>query len=321
MLVSKTPLRISFFGGGTDYPEFFDRYSSSVISTTIDKYVYVTLDKKKIFDEKYKIFYSKFQSCNEHNEIEHPVIRETLKYLKISDPLEFHVITSLPSRSGTGSSSSFSVGLLNLLHTYLGKKVSKKDLADMAIMLEKDILNENVGIQDQIAASYGGLNNIEFSKDGYKVTPIEIDTNEFQKNFLMFFTGKVRYASQILEEQIEKTKSRENDENLFAMRDIAFEAKKLIEQENFDDFGHLLDKTWALKKTLSSKVSNSEFDSIYNTAKLNGALGGKVLGAGGGGFFLFYCPKTKQNQLRKALDSLIEIEFNFTNQGSMVEEI
>ncbi len=324
MIISKTPVRISFFGGGTDYPEYFNEYGGCVLSTTIDKYVYITINKiGGLLDDKYRIAYKKIELCNSISEIEHPSVRETLRYLNIIDGLDINIFSDLPARTGLGSSSSFTVGLLNALYAYEGKVKSKLDYAKEAIYIEKEILNENVGVQDQLAAACGGLNYMKLSSSGYEVNPIILSKERklvLDSNLLLYYTGISRFATEVLTEQIEKTKERKVMVELKDIYNMVQDGIKILSDDSIplSDFGNLLDKTWQAKKKLSSAISNGPIDEMYEIAIKSGALGGKLLGAGGGGFFLFYVNKENQEPFREKMENFIEIPFSFEEEGSRI---
>jgi D-glycero-alpha-D-manno-heptose-7-phosphate kinase len=322
MIISKTPFRISFFGGGTDYPVWYKEHRGAVLSTTIDKYCYITLRYlPPFFPHKHRIVYSKIEMVKDVNEILHPAVKAVLNYFKINEGVEIHHDGDLPARTGLGSSSAFTVGLLNSLYALNGKRVSKNQLTKEAIYLERDVLKENVGAQDQTAAAYGGLNKIYFSGDDeIKVEPIAIEKariKELESHLMLFFTGLSRTASEIAKTQIENTPQKQKE--LFLMYQMVDEAISILsEKRDILDFGRLLNETWKLKRGLSDKISNSEIDKIYETAMKAGALGGKILGAGGGGFILFFASPEKQPKIKEALKNLLEVNFNFENNGSQI---
>ena len=323
MIITKTPFRISFFGGGTDLNAWFRNNGGAVISTTIDKFCYVTCRKlPKFFDYDHRFVYSKVEEVNKISEISHPAIKGILNYLNWNKGIELHYHGDLPARSGLGSSSSFTVGMLNCLAALEGKHMSKFELASTAIKIEQEILMENVGLQDQIAASYGGFNKIEFyNENAFKVTPIILSAerlNELQDNLLLFFTGISRFASEIEKSKIDILHTKNIE--LSKMHDMVNISIDILTNSNINlvDFGLLLNEGWMYKKSLSNLVSNNEIDSIYNTAMTAGAVGGKILGAGGGGFILFYVPKEKQLNVIKKLEKLTHIPFKFENYGSTV---
>jgi len=322
MIISKTPVRVSFFGGGTDYPDYFKVHGGAVLSTSIDKYIYIAVRRMTgIFDVKYRIVYSKLELCNDVEEIQHPVVRECIKHMKIEGGLEINIISDLPARTGIGSSSSFTVGLLHALHALLGNAVSKDQLAREAIYVEQTLLNERVGVQDQLAAAHGGLNYIRFEKNGdLNVSPIEIPVerlNQLQNNLIMFYTGVSRFAHQVLEEQIKNIKENKITSNMQQIRLMVDEGFNILkDDDNLDRFGELMHQAWMAKRGLSSAISNDFLDDIYNRAKKAGAVGGKLLGAGGGGFFVFYVPDTMKSKVSEALHDLHEIPFRFEDEGT-----
>lgn len=331
MIISRTPHRISFFGGGTDYPDWYLEYGGKVLGAAIDKYCYISLrELPPFFEHKYRIIYSKIETVVNIDEIVHPSVRETLKYfqntLRYFDGnigFEVHHDGDIPARSGMGSSSSFTVGLVNSLYALAGKVASKENLFKEAIHIEQDLIKENVGSQDQVWAAVGGLNYIEFLQNGkIIVKPIimkENLLNAFSNKFMLFFTGLSRYASEVAGDKIKNLHKRK--EELFRMTELVDEAYKIITSEKENDiaeFGKLLNETWLLKRKLSNKVTNGEIDSIYETAVKNGAVGGKLLGAGAGGFILFYVEPENQNRVKEALKNLLQVPFNFDFTGSEI---
>jgi len=323
MIITKTPYRISFFGGGTDLNQWFSQNGGAVISTSIDKYCYISCRYlPKFFDHKYRFVYSQIEDVLEINDIKHPAIKGLLNHLNWKEGIELHHDGDLPARSGLGSSSSFTVGMLNALYAIRGKHISKIELAKQAIHVEQKILKENVGCQDQIAAAYGGFNKIEFyGNDSFKVFPIIISEdrlNKLQNNLLLFFTGISRFASEIEKSKIVNFNSKKIElTKMHEMVDFSIEIL-VNKNKDIDDFGRLLNEGWQYKKSLSNLVSNNEVDEIYETAIKAGALGGKLLGAGGGGFILFYAPQEKQAAIIKDLKHLIHVPFKFENSGSTV---
>ncbi len=327
MIISKTPVRVSFFGGGTDYPDYFNVHGGAVLSTSIDKYIFVTVKAMKgIFDFKYRIAYSKLELCNEVDEIQHPVVRECIKFLEIPNGLEISIISDLPARTGIGSSSSFTVGLLHALYTLKGKQVSKEQLATEAIYVEQTLLNERVGVQDQLAASYGGLNYMRFEPGGKLVVePITIPTEKLaalQNNLMMFYTGVSRFAHQVLEEQIKNIKENKITQDMVRIRQMVEDGLEILKtEEDLTRFGELMHEAWMAKRGLSSAISNDFLDDIYNRARQAGAIGGKLLGAGGGGFFVFYVPDDKKETVSNVLNDLHQIPFQFENEGTSIIHI
>ncbi len=321
MIITKTPFRMSFFGGGTDMPEYFNKYGGSVISTSFDKYVYVTVRHlPRFFDYSTEIVYSKTERVKSIDDIAHPMVRNAIK---MCDMHELHISydADLPARSGLGTSSTFAVGLLNAFNCLKGKHRSKKELADDAIYLERTLCEEAGGWQDQIAASFGGLNRIDFKDDTYTVNPIIINPDRkkaLDENLLLFFTGFTRLSSDI--QKTTKLSLEEKHKQLEEMVRLVDDAQDVLEnkERDLDDFGRLLDKTWRLKRQTGANISKASIDSYYEKGLEAGALGGKLLGAGGGGFLLFYVPKDKQDDVKKALSDLMEVPFNFENSGTRV---
>jgi D-glycero-alpha-D-manno-heptose-7-phosphate kinase len=323
MIITRTPFRISFFGGGTDYPVWYRKYGGAVLSTTINKYCYITCRYlPPFFEHKHRIVWSKIELVSHANEIVHPVVREALKFLGIKNGVEIHHDADIPARSGMGSSSAFTVGLLNALYTLLDRSVTKYQLARDAIYIEQEILKENVGSQDQTAAAFGGFNKIIFGgPTEIEVIPLAISAERLrflQDRLLLFFTGFSRNASEIAASQIKNTPQKEKE--LTAMMKLVDQAAKLLSDENkdLDEFGYMLDETWKLKRTLSNAISTPLIDEIYDKAIKAGALGGKLLGAGGGGFMCFYVRPEKQQDVKEALKNFLHVPFRFENQGSQV---
>lgn len=320
MIISRTPYRMSFFGGGTDYNPYFEKYGGSVISVTINKYCYVTLRHlPPFFGHKYQIKWSCVEGVNRIEDIKHPSVRACLKYLE-EDNISLTHDGDLPARSGLGSSSSFTVGMLNALHALRGEYVSAEKLAREAIHVEQDILHENVGVQDQIAAAYGGFNRIYFSRDGIDVRPIIISSerkHELDSNIMLFFTGLQRTASEIAQEQVDSIKK--NLTKLHRIQELTEKAAQLLQSDkSLCEFGLLLDEMWNLKRGLTSNISNNRVDDIYDRAKKAGAIGGKLMGAGGGGFIFFYVEQDSQEAVRQALKDLLYVPFEFETGGSKI---
>lgn len=322
MIISKTPFRISFFGGGTDYPIWYKENKGVVLSTTINKYCYLTVRYlPPFFSHKYLIAYSKIERVKDIKDILHPGIREALIFLKINKGMEIHYDGDLPARAGLGSSSAFIIGLLHSLYALKGVMPSKLQLAKEAIHVERDILKESVGSQDQVAASFGGFNKINFNgEDEIKIEPVAIKKETIKRlddHLMLFFTGFSRTASEIAKTQIKNTPQKTKE--LMLMREMVDSAIDILnKKEDISEFGRLLDKSWQIKKTLSDKISNLAIDNIYKRALGAGALGGKVLGAGGGGFILFFVSPTKQPMVREELKDLLEVQFNFENKGTQI---
>lgn len=326
MIISRTPVRISFFGGGTDYPDFFKEHKGAVLGTTINQYVYVSVNTlSDFFDHKIRIGYSKTELVKTPDEIEHPSIRACLKHKQVAGNLDIHIFSDLPAKTGLGSSSSFTVGFLNALHALEGKKISRHRLAEEACYIEQQLICENVGSQDQFHAAHGGFNVIEFNDSHIRVRPLILSRAKqvaLQDHLVVFYTGLTRYASEVLQEQIAKTQARTNDEILHRMRDMVFEAEEAMGEASESDlpciFGRLLDEGWQMKKRLSSKISNDFIDQTYEKARAAGALGGKLCGAGSGGFLALFVPPEKKEHVRAALKGMLEVKFRFESEGSTI---
>ena len=323
MVITRTPFRISFFGGGTDYPVWFEKNGGAVLSTTINKYCYVITRYLPPFWEcKYRLRYTAHEEVNRIDQIKHPSIRESLNHVNFNHGVEVQHNTDIPGMSGLGSSSSFTVGFLRSLYALRGEEISKEKLAMDAIHVEQKRIGESVGSQDQTIAAFGGFRKIGFDKNGkinVQLVPISDERkNELEENLQLFFVGFPRRASEIAEEQIKNTPKKETE--LFAMRKMVDDAHAILldQKKSLDDFGELLHESWQIKRTLSSKISNPIIDEIYETALSAGALGGKVLGAGGGGFMLFYAPKVFQEKVRSKLSGLLEVPFQFEKFGTKV---
>lgn len=322
MIISRTPFRISFFGGGTDYPGWFQQHGGAVLSTSFDKYCYITCrELPPFFDHKYRIAYSRVENTKEIEHIEHPAVRAVLREMGFDQGLEIHCDADLPARSGVGSSSSFVVGMLHALHALKGRRVTKEWLAKEAIRIEQEVLRENVGSQDQAAAAFGGINIIRFQKDGgVTVEPVICPAKrkeELNQHLMLFFTGFSRIASEIAKSKVANLDKK--SEELCRMRGMVDEALDLLSSgADIRAFGELLHATWAFKRSLSDQVSNEQIDNIYAAARKAGAIGGKLLGAGGGGFMLLFVESEKQAAVRQALHQLIHVPFQFEMTGSQV---
>lgn len=322
MIITKTPFRMSFFGGGTDMEEFFKEYGGAVISTTFDKYCYVNVRHlPRFFEYSTELSYAKTERVNQIRDIQHPAIREAMKMLDMRE-IRLTYEADLPARSGLGTSSSFAVGMLNAFYALKGKYASKKRLADEAIYLERVLCNEAGGWQDQIAAAYGGFNRINFSADGYEVLPIIISPErkkQLKNSLMMFFTGFTRFSSDVQKANGLGNTQKKRDE-LKKMYNLVDEAEQILVNKNrdLDDFGRLLDETWKLKKGTGSKVSTDSIDCLYDKGISAGALGGKLLGAGGGGFLVFYVPLDRQKQVLTVMKDLLYIPFEFEEGGTRV---
>lgn len=322
MIITRTPFRISFFGGGTDYPQWYEKEGGAVLSTTIDKYCFISCRYlPPFFNVKHRIVWSHIETVSSISEILHPAIREGLRFLDFDDSLglEIHHQGDLPARSGIGSSSSFIVGLIKALTALRGQIISKHDLALKAVELERTVLKENVGSQDQVAAAYGGFNVIRFLTNGdIQVEPVTIPPSriaELRSRLLLFYTGESRLASEVAKQVIESLS--EKKKQLREMYDLVDQAVSILSgNECLDAFGALLHETWVRKRELSPAVTSDTIDDIYRTAMERGALGGKLLGAGGTGFIMFYVPLEKQETVKQALSRYLHVPFDFDNTGS-----
>lgn len=319
MIITQVPFRVSFFGGGTDFPAFYNEHGGKVISTSIDKYCYLNVRHlPPFFDYSTHITYSIIESVGTEEEIKHPAIREAMKFLDMHD-LSITYDADLPARSGLGTSSSLAVALLLSFYALKGKHVDKQRLAEEAIHLERVLCRESGGVQDQIAAAYGGLNRIDFSQEGFSVNPIVISNEKKERlngNLMMFFTGFARFSSTIQTEHEKAIQSK--GQQLLEILSLVDEAEKALTTGDLDEFGRLLDYTWRLKRGLNAAVSTNVIDRFYETAKKAGALGGKLLGAGGGGFLLLYVQQERQEAVRQALHGLKEIPFRFETGGARI---
>lgn len=321
MVISQTPFRMSFFGGGTDMESFFTEYGGKVLSTTFDKYCYVNVRHlPRFFDYSTELSYSKIERVTDIQAITHPAIRNAMEMLDMRE-IRLTYEADLPARSGLGTSSSFAVGMLNAFYALKGKYADKRKLADDAIYLERTLCREAGGWQDQIAASYGGFNRIEFSEDGYEVFPIIISPKrkqELNQNLMMFFTGFTRFSAEI--QQSTQLSAKDKMKQLLEMLSLVTEAEQvLVDQEaSLREFGKLLDHTWRLKRQTGDKISTEGIDLLYEAALKAGAVGGKLLGAGGGGFFVFYVEPDRQPQVKKAMQGMLHVPFQFENSGTRI---
>lgn len=326
MILTRTPFRLSFFGGGTDYNSWFEKKGGLIIGSTFNKYNYISVRKlPPFFEHKTRIVYSKAEQVLDNSQIEHPAVRNCLKFMNITDGLEIHYDGDLPARSGIGSSSSFTVGFLNALYAYQGKIASKMDLAKQAIHVEQVLSKEHVGIQDQILTAFGGINVIEMGLgNNFKVSPLVLPAdykNELESHIMLGFSGQTRNSSETAVKQIEKINDGAINDQMTAIHDIAKNGLELF-RENADIqlIGKLMDKTWQLKRTLTAHVSNDLIDETYNAAMKSGAFGGRLLGAGGGGFLMLIAPPEKHEQIKKALSSQVKVwvPFHFENEGTKI---
>lgn len=323
MIVTRTPVRIPLGGGGTDLPSYYTQYGGFLISAAIDKYIYITVNKR--FEKSIRVSYSSTEIADSVDDIKHPIVREALRLLKIDSGIEITSIADVPSNTGLGSSSSFTVGLLNALHTYKNEKVNAKDLAEEACYIEIELLKEPIGKQDQYTAAFGGIICLEIDRLGsVKTTPLKLSEDsldQLESNTLLFYTGIKRSASEVLGSQNKNASLNQEKviQGMHLIKKIGLEIKEAFEKEDLETFGKLLDQHWQTKKTLSDKMTQDKIDQWYEIAKKNGALGGKLMGAGGGGFFMFYCNNGK-NGFRKKMEQeeLKEMRFRLDFEGSKV---
>ena len=323
MIITRTPLRISFFGGGTDYPVWYRQNGGAVLATTIDKCCYITCRCLPPFFEYHsRISYSKVENVNTNELIEHPSVRACLQFMKIEEGVELHHVADLPARTALGTSSAFTVGLLLGLYALKNQMRDKRGLAADAIYVEQELLKEAVGAQDQVSAAYGGFNRISFNMDGAievkRILTVPDRVAELQQHLALYFTGFSRIASEVAKEQIRVTPQRQRE--LEIMGQMVSEAEDIVTSptRSLDQFGRLLHESWKLKRTLTQNITNSNIDEIYEAGLSAGALGGKLLGAGGGGFMLFFVPPECRQALRTRLQKLLCVPFAFSNRGSDV---
>ena len=323
MIITKTPFRISFFGGGTDHPEWFKQHGGKVLATTFDKYCYISVRQlPPFFEHKFRIVYSKIESVNDIQDISHPAVKQVLQYFDCDKGLEIHHDGDLPARSGLGSSSSFTVGMVNAMNALEGLYASPYVLANTAIHIEQDLIKESVGSQDQISAAYGGFNEIEFYQDGsFVVEPKIINPNrkqELNKHLMLFFTGVSRFSSDVSKSLLLNMENCTSQ--MHELYDMVSEGSSILSNPTtpLEEFGKLLHRAWLNKRSLSDMITNTRIDDLYGAAIKAGATGGKILGAGGGGFFLFFVKPEYQEKVKKALVSLTCVPFKFENTGSKV---
>lgn len=323
MIITRTPYRISFFGGGTDYPSWYDEHGGCVLSTTIDKYCYITCRYlPPFFEHRYRIVYSIIENVQKPSEIRHPAVRAALTWLGNSKGVEIHHDGDLPARSGLGTSSSFSVGLIHALNGLEGRMISQDQLARDAIHLEQSVIKEVVGSQDQVAAAFGGLNKIDFSKDsGFSVSKVIVPADRIlalQSNLMLFFTGFSRMASEIAEMKVSSIPQKTSEFKMLG--ELVTPAIGILNNPTADlmDFGRLLHESWLIKRSITKSISNQFIDDAYEAALKAGAIGGKILGAGGGGFLLLFAEPKLHGRISAALDGLIHVPFKFESSGSRV---
>lgn len=324
MVITQTPVRISFLGGGTDYPAYYRQHGGATLATTINHYTLVTVHRVTRFaDHNMRIHYSRVESVGNLDEIEHPSARESLRYLGVDGGVEIHYVSDLPARTGLGSSSSATVGLLHALHAFKGEMVSREQLAKEAVYVEQEMIKERVGCQDQYACAIGGLLHLRFEADGnVQFNPVVLSKERLQalqQRLMLLYTGLQRHAHDVLDEQLERTESGDNDRCLVEMGALVEQGVEVLAKgENLSEFGDLLHEGWELKRSLSSKITTSWIDEVYERARRAGAVGGKLLGAGGGGFLLLFVEPCNRERLRGALPELREAEFGFENSGSQI---
>jgi D-glycero-alpha-D-manno-heptose-7-phosphate kinase len=322
MIICRTPFRISFFGGGTDYPEWYLNRGGNVLSSSINKYCYITLRYlPPFFEHRIRVVYSKIELCHASEGIQHPAVRETLRFLNLEHGLEIHHDGDLPARSGMGSSSSFTVGLLHGCYALKGCIVGKQQLAKESIYIEREMIKETVGAQDQVAAAYGGLNHISFKKNGeIEIQPLTLSSSrckELNAHLMLFYTGIKRTASDIADSYVKQIDK--NEIALLKLQDMVQTGIDILKNgKEIKLFGKLLHEAWVIKRTLSDQVSNPAINKLYRQALDNGATGGKIIGAGGGGFLLLFAPPEKQADIRKALGNLLYVPFGFEYTGSQI---
>jgi len=323
MVITRTPLRISFFGGGTDYPVWYRQHGGAVLATTIDKCCYINCRRLPPFFEYHsRISYSKVENVPRNDAIEHPSVRGCLQFLGMDEGVEIHHVADLPARTGLGTSSAFTVGLLLGLYALQDRMRDKQALAADAIHVEQELLQEAVGAQDQVSAAYGGFNRINFHTDGSIQVNLVLTAPsrlaELQQHLALYFTGFARTASEIAQEQVRMTPQRKQE--LDAMLQLVDEAEAIVTsaRRSLDEFGCLLHEGWQIKRSLTQKITNARIDEIYEAGLSAGALGGKLLGAGGGGFMLFFVPPQRRQTLRERLNKLLCVPFAFSNKGSQV---
>lgn len=321
MVIARVPYRVSFFGGGTDYPSWYRRFGGEVLSTTINKYCYLSVRRlPPFFDHSLRIAYSQVEHCSNLDEVRHPGFREIFRYHGITRGVEAHYDSDLPARSGMGSSSAFAVALLHALHAFRGRMVSHTELAAQAIHIEREVLGESVGSQDQVAVAHGGLNHIRFLPDDrFIVTPMLLGRDLLRglnRHLMLYFTGTVRVASEIAKTYCQDLGEKER--NMRLLGDLVATAISALQRQDLEEFGRLLHEGWRLKRSLAAAISTSGIDEIYEAAISAGAMGGKILGAGGGGFMLLFVPPERQSAVRERLGSLLQVPFDFESGGSQI---
>lgn len=327
MFVSRTPMRVSLFGGGTDYPSYFERKPGAVLGFSIQKYINIAaIPLTDIQEYQYRVSYSKLELCNHLSEIEHPVVREVLKHRNINIPLDISVMSDLPSNgSGLGSSSAFTVGFLTIINAITGTPCTKINLARDATMVERELLQENVGVQDQLHVSFGGVNRFDFFGNQMQVTPISLDTDtniQLNKSLLLVHTGIARRATDILDQQLQKTRNKVLDKDLHSLKELVDEATTILHSKRDNilaELGRLLSTGWEIKRTLSSDISSTEIDDLYQMLMNNGAYGAKLCGAGGGGFIVALVNPDRMDDLcEKLRGKAVTLPISIDNDGSKI---
>lgn len=328
MIMSRTPFRISFFGGGTDYPEHFRREGQrgAVVGMAIDKYLYISaLRLTEIQNYRYRVSYSRLEKVSDPAEIEHNVVRECLRHYRIDEPLDINIMSDIPASTGLGSSSAFTVALLNLLARLRSERVTKMELAKRAIFVERDLLNERVGVQDQLHAAFGGINRFDFDRKNIRITPVSMTgavQQHFVESLMLIYSGVTRHASATLEEQISNTEAGKVDRQMDALLDLVDQSVAVMEIEDpramVAEFGRMMDEGWRIKRSLSSKITLPHIDELYDRAMANGALGGKLCGAGGGGFLLMVVPPERRAQVTAAVSPAKIIDIGLDTQGAIL---
>jgi len=326
LITSRTPLRVSFFGGGTDYPEYFERHPGAVVGMTIDKYVYVSaLRLANFLQYKYRVAYSRVEAESRIENIQHPVVRAVLEHYQIEQALDINIMADLPASSGLGSSSAFTVGLINLISSLRSAPLTKLDLGLKAIFIEREVLKERVGVQDQLHAAYGGLNRFDFVDSRIRISPVQMASEcqrQFVSSLVLLYTGITRYASENLKEQMESTMEKKVDRELGNLIELTSQAVRVLEGKDPDamlrDFGAMMHEGWMIKRKLSSRVSTAAIDDLYDRARKAGALGGKLCGAGGGGFLLMVVPPEAREHFASALAPTVAIRVGLDTHGSTI---
>jgi D-glycero-alpha-D-manno-heptose-7-phosphate kinase len=326
LITSRTPLRVSFFGGGTDYPEYFERHPGAVVGMAIDKYVYVSaLRLANFLQYKYRVAYSRVEAESHIENIQHPVVRALLEHYQIEEALDINIMADLPASSGLGSSSAFTVGLINLISSLRSEPLTKLDLGLKAIFVERELLKERVGVQDQLHAAYGGLNRFDFVDSRIRISPVQMTSNcqrQFVSSLVLLYTGITRYASENLKEQMESTMEKKVDRELGNLIELTSQAVRVLEGKDpgamLRDFGAMMHEGWMIKRSLSSRVSTAAIDDLYDRARKAGALGGKLCGAGGGGFLLMVVPPEAREHFASALAPTVTIPVGIDTHGSTI---